>query len=154
MKRVFGIIAVLLVGAFFGYALAPVDEVDNLASISEILEPEEAEAEPVEEAEPEVEIQEEEVEPILPLEVETPIPAFEPEPEPKIEIQKPKAPSYMCNCSKTCGQMSSCQEARYQLYECGCSQRDGDGDQGPQGFGKQGAKQKVWQVRQLIIIIP
>jgi len=36
--------------------------------------------------------------------------------------------SYTCNCSKTCPQMSSCEEAYYQLDTCGCSRRDGDSD--------------------------
>jgi hypothetical protein len=36
--------------------------------------------------------------------------------------------SYICNCSKTCPQMSSCEEAYYQLNICGCSKRDGDND--------------------------
>jgi len=36
--------------------------------------------------------------------------------------------SWACNCSKTCGQMSSCAEAQYQLNVCGCSRRDADGD--------------------------
>jgi hypothetical protein len=36
--------------------------------------------------------------------------------------------SYVCNCSKTCEQMSSCAEAQYQLNTCGCSARDGDKD--------------------------
>ncbi len=35
---------------------------------------------------------------------------------------------YSCNCSKTCPQMSSCEEAYYQLNQCGCSIRDGDND--------------------------
>ncbi len=34
---------------------------------------------------------------------------------------------YACNCSKTCDELS-CAEAQYQLNECGCSRRDGDGD--------------------------
>jgi micrococcal nuclease len=38
------------------------------------------------------------------------------------------APSYVCNCSKTCGQMSSCREAYFQLEQCGCTKRDSDGD--------------------------
>jgi len=38
------------------------------------------------------------------------------------------SPSYTCNCSKTCTQMSSCKEAQYQLDVCGCSARDGDKD--------------------------
>ncbi|OGM76145.1 hypothetical protein A2188_01645 [Candidatus Woesebacteria bacterium RIFOXYA1_FULL_43_9] len=36
--------------------------------------------------------------------------------------------SYVCNCSKTCPQMSSCTEAQYQLDVCGCSARDADDD--------------------------
>lgn len=35
---------------------------------------------------------------------------------------------YICNCSKTCSQMSSCEEAYFQLNNCGCSARDGDKD--------------------------
>jgi micrococcal nuclease len=36
--------------------------------------------------------------------------------------------TYVCNCSKTCSQMSSCTEAQYQLNVCGCSKRDADKD--------------------------
>lgn len=36
--------------------------------------------------------------------------------------------SYGCDCGKTCSQMSSCDEAYYQLNVCGCSVRDGDND--------------------------
>jgi len=36
--------------------------------------------------------------------------------------------SYTCDCSKTCPQMSSCDEAQYQLNVCGCKARDGDKD--------------------------
>jgi micrococcal nuclease len=36
--------------------------------------------------------------------------------------------SYTCSCSKTCGEMASCDEAYYQLNQCGCSRRDGDND--------------------------
>lgn len=35
---------------------------------------------------------------------------------------------YTCNCSKTCEQMVSCEEALYQLNDCGCAKRDGDDD--------------------------
>lgn len=35
---------------------------------------------------------------------------------------------YTCNCKKTCPQMSSCEEAQYQLNVCGCTARDGDKD--------------------------
>lgn len=38
------------------------------------------------------------------------------------------AGSYVCNCNKTCSQMSSCAEAQYQLNVCGCARRDADGD--------------------------
>ena len=42
--------------------------------------------------------------------------------------QQPIGGSYICNCSKTCSQMSSCTEAQYQLNTCGCSARDADDD--------------------------
>ena len=43
--------------------------------------------------------------------------------------QKTNTPtSYVCSCSKSCAQMSSCEEAYYQLNQCGCSKRDGDKD--------------------------
>ncbi|MCA9364334.1 MAG: thermonuclease family protein [Candidatus Moranbacteria bacterium] len=35
---------------------------------------------------------------------------------------------YKCDCEKTCTQISSCQEAQFQLNECGCTDRDGNGD--------------------------
>lgn len=35
---------------------------------------------------------------------------------------------FSCNCSKTCPQMVSCEEAYFQLNNCGCSARDGDHD--------------------------
>ncbi|MBI5357221.1 thermonuclease family protein [Candidatus Collierbacteria bacterium] len=41
---------------------------------------------------------------------------------------QPSSGGYTCNCSKTCGQMSSCAEAQYQLNVCGCSARDADHD--------------------------
>ena len=37
-------------------------------------------------------------------------------------------PQFSCNCSKTCGAMASCQEAYFQLNQCGCSRRDSDSD--------------------------
>lgn len=40
----------------------------------------------------------------------------------------PQAPTFSCNCSKTCSAMTSCEEAYFQLNQCGCSKRDGDGD--------------------------
>ncbi len=39
-----------------------------------------------------------------------------------------QGPQFSCNCSKTCGAMASCQEAYFQLNQCGCSRRDSDSD--------------------------
>lgn len=36
--------------------------------------------------------------------------------------------SWTCNCSKTCPNISSCDEAQYLLNVCGCGARDGDKD--------------------------
>lgn len=41
---------------------------------------------------------------------------------------QPKTNSYSCDCSKSCSAITSCEEAYYQLNQCGCSKRDGDGD--------------------------
>lgn len=35
---------------------------------------------------------------------------------------------YTCDCSKTCDEITSCNEAQYQLNECGCTVRDADHD--------------------------
>jgi endonuclease YncB( thermonuclease family) len=51
-----------------------------------------------------------------------------PAPQPTPEPTPPPQPSYVCDCSKTCPNMSSCEEAQYQLKECGCKQRDHDKD--------------------------
>lgn len=40
----------------------------------------------------------------------------------------PAISAYTCNCAKTCPQMSSCDEAYYQLNVCECKVRDGDHD--------------------------
>lgn len=40
---------------------------------------------------------------------------------------EPVKSRYTCNCSKTCPNMT-CTEAYYQLEQCGCTARDGDGD--------------------------
>ncbi|MDO8269124.1 MAG: hypothetical protein Q7T54_00445 [Candidatus Levybacteria bacterium] len=80
-----------------------------------------------------------------PTEVPTPIPTkiVKPTAEPTKKIVYPtstpipvvQAPAvietsggYSCNCSKTCPQISSCDEAQYLLNECGCGARDGDDD--------------------------
>ena len=56
-----------------------------------------------------------------PAPVTTKAPALKP-------VKINNTPTYGCNCSKTCTQMSSCSEAYYQLNTCGCSRRDGDSD--------------------------
>jgi len=33
---------------------------------------------------------------------------------------------FVCNCGKTCSKILSCEEAYFQLNNCGCSARDGD----------------------------
>ena len=48
--------------------------------------------------------------------------------QPAQQQPAPQQPAYSCNCSKTCGAMSSCQEAYYQLNNCGCRKRDSDKD--------------------------
>lgn len=48
--------------------------------------------------------------------------------QPAQQPAAPQQPSYTCNCSKTCGEMSSCQEAYFQLNNCGCRKRDGNND--------------------------
>lgn len=35
---------------------------------------------------------------------------------------------YTCNCSRTCSRIETCDEAYFQLRECGCTGRDGDED--------------------------
>ena len=44
------------------------------------------------------------------------------------QTQTNQTGSYSCDCSKLCSQMASCEEAYYQLNQCGCSKRDGDSD--------------------------
>jgi len=36
--------------------------------------------------------------------------------------------SFNCDCGRSCTEISSCDEAYYQLNNCGCSKRDSDGD--------------------------
>ncbi len=54
----------------------------------------------------------------------------QPQSKPPVQAQPtpPPAPAYTCDCSKTCPQMSSCDEAYFQLNQCGCGRRDGDND--------------------------
>ena len=45
-----------------------------------------------------------------------------------LPLEDPTTPTYTCDCNKACSQMSSCDEAKYQLITCSCSKRDGDND--------------------------
>lgn len=38
------------------------------------------------------------------------------------------AGTYTCDCGKLCSQISTCEEAYFQLNECGCTKRDSDSD--------------------------
>lgn len=49
-------------------------------------------------------------------------------PTPQVKALPATGGSYTCNCSKICAQMSSCDEAQYQLNVCGCTARDADHD--------------------------
>jgi len=62
--------------------------------------------------------------------IPTPTPTYSPAYIPPTQTQTggSESSTYICNCSKTCSQMSSCAEAQYQLNVCGCSTRDADGD--------------------------
>lgn len=61
--------------------------------------------------------------------IPTPVVKSAPSPPPEqIQLPPPQTGGYICNCSKTCPQMSSCEEAYFQLNTCGCSIRDGDND--------------------------
>lgn len=45
-----------------------------------------------------------------------------------LQPTQPPASGFTCNCSKTCGAMANCEEAYFQLNQCGCSSRDNDQD--------------------------
>ena len=49
-------------------------------------------------------------------------------PQPTAKPQTVQTASFICDCSKSCSKMTSCAEAQYQLENCGCIARDGDGD--------------------------
>jgi len=60
----------------------------------------------------------------LPKPINTSVPQ-----KPQIIINtKTSTGSYACNCSKNCDSMASCDEAYFQLNNCGCSKRDADSD--------------------------
>jgi len=64
---------------------------------------------------------------VAPVPAPTPAPAAVPATMPATAPTQ-QGSSYTCSCSKTCPNMSSCEEAYYQLNVCGCSARDGDKD--------------------------
>ena len=48
---------------------------------------------------------------------------------PQPEIVTPSSASpYACNCNKTCEEITTCEEAQYQLNVCKCNRRDADKD--------------------------
>ena len=51
--------------------------------------------------------------------------------ESSIKAQATKKAEFSCEPKKTCGQMSSCAEAKFQLKNCGNHSIDGDGDGKP-----------------------
>jgi endonuclease YncB( thermonuclease family) len=55
----------------------------------------------------------------------TPLPTTE---EAKEITEDAGGGKFTCDCSRTCGEMSSCEEAYFQLNNCGCNKRDGDKD--------------------------
>ncbi|WP_280140198.1 excalibur calcium-binding domain-containing protein [Azotobacter beijerinckii] len=46
----------------------------------------------------------------------------------KAAAQATNSSTYSCSTKKTCGQMSSCEEARHHLNECGNGRLDPDND--------------------------
>lgn len=51
--------------------------------------------------------------------------------QPQVQSQPPKpqvAGTYTCDCGKLCSQIATCEEAYFQLSECGCTKRDSDSD--------------------------
>lgn len=68
--------------------------------------------------------------PTLPRPTYTPyrFPTSTPVPPPQVfESSQQTSSGYSCNCAKTCPNLS-CDEAYFQLQQCGCSARDGDSD--------------------------
>lgn len=62
----------------------------------------------------------------IPTKKSTPVPLKTTAPQ-KTPVSTPIQNKYVCNCSKTCPNMT-CPEAQYQLNICGCSARDKDND--------------------------
>lgn len=50
---------------------------------------------------------------------------------PQVQTQPPTSKSsgtYTCDCGKLCSQIATCEEAYFQLNQCGCTKRDSDKD--------------------------
>lgn len=75
---------------------------------------------------------------VIPTSTPIPQPTATPEPViqvpqnynfiPEAEPEQSNSSKFTCNCSKTCTQISTCEEAQYQLNVCGCKVRDKDKD--------------------------
>ncbi len=63
----------------------------------------------------------------VPIRTETPKPTMYSSPI-ILQTKAPSSSGFSCNCSKFCDAMTSCEEAYFQLNECGCTKRDGDYD--------------------------
>lgn len=51
--------------------------------------------------------------------------------QPQVQAQPSKpqvAGTYTCDCGKLCSQIATCEEAYFQLNQCGCTKRDSDSD--------------------------
>jgi hypothetical protein len=59
-----------------------------------------------------------------------PVPTNAPVPPTQAPLSVPTSipGGFACDCNKTCGAMASCEEAYFQLNQCGCNERDEDND--------------------------
>jgi hypothetical protein len=53
---------------------------------------------------------------------------YEEETEGEDENLEEDEENFVCDCSKTCDEIYTCEEAEYQLYTCGCLERNKDKD--------------------------
>jgi len=53
---------------------------------------------------------------------------YEEETEGENENLEEDEENFVCDCSKTCDEIYTCEEAEYQLYTCGCLERNKDKD--------------------------
>lgn len=64
-----------------------------------------------------------------PTKTSTPTVKNESQAEPTVTTKIAQSNSgFVCNCGKGCTQISTCEEAYFQLNDCGCTVRDNDGD--------------------------